>query len=90
MLSKKITLMDLVQNIKANSSKWMKTKHPSLSKFNWQGGYGAFSVNPADLERLVLYIKNQHEHHGKKTFQNEYRKILTEHEMDFDERYLWD
>jgi len=89
-LSKKITLMELVQKIKANSSKWMKTKHQSLLNFRWQNGYAAFSVNPADMERLVSYIRKQHAHHNKKKFQDEYRETLIEHDMNFDERYLWD
>ncbi len=90
MLSKKITLMQLLKELKANSSKWMKTKHPDLSNFYWQDGYGAFSVNPAEVEVVKTYIQNQHEHHHKKTFNEEYLAFLKKYQIDYDERYVWD
>lgn len=65
-LSKKLALMTLVKHIKANSSRWMKTKDKSLEIFAWQNGYAAFSVNPRGVERVYNYIKNQHAHHQKK------------------------
>jgi len=90
MLSKKIALMTLVQKVKASSSKWIKTRDKSLEKFYWQDGYGAFSVRPNDVEVVVNYIKNQHAHHSKKTYQEEYRTILSQHNMEYDEKYVWD
>ena len=90
MLSKKIPLMTLVQKVKANSSKWMKTNDESLSNFFWQDGYGAFSVNPRQVDNVIKYIENQHEHHHKKTFKKEYRQILKEHKVEYDEKYVWD
>lgn len=89
-LSQKIPLMKLLEEVKSHSSKWIKTKHESLRSFYWQNGYGAFSVNPAEVDRVVNYIANQHAHHGKKTFQQEYRSLLRKYEMEFDERYVWD
>lgn len=89
-LSQKIPLMKLLEEVKSHSSKWIKTKHESLHNFYWQNGYGAFSVNPAEVDRVVNYIANQHAHHGKKTFQQEYRSLLRKYEMEFDERYVWD
>lgn len=90
MLSKKITLMKLMEELKAHSSKWIKTKGEQYSNFYWQNGYGAFSVKPSDVEIVKNYIANQKEHHGKKTFQNEYRAFLNTYEVDYDERYVWD
>lgn len=90
MLSKKIALMTLVQKVKANSSKWMKGKDKSLENFFWQDGYGAFSVNPKEVNVVVNYIKNQHEHHSKKDFKEEYRAILKKYNVDYDEAYVWD
>ena len=89
MLSKKIALMTLVEKVKSNSSKWVKTKNKSMGKFYWQDGYGAFSVNQRDLARVINYIKTQHEHHAGKTFQEEYIEFLEEHQAVFDERYVW-
>lgn len=90
MLSKKITLMKLMEELKAHSSKWIKTKGEQYSNFYWQNGYGAFSVKPSDVEIVKNYIANQKEHHGKKTFQNEYRAFLNTFEVEYDERYVWD
>ncbi|MBE0391082.1 IS200/IS605 family transposase [Flavobacterium sp. PL002] len=90
MLSKKIALMTLVQKLKANSSKWIKTKDKSLEHFFWQDGYGAFSVNPSQVDVVINYIKNQHEHHSKKDFKEEYRGILKKYNVAFDETYVWD
>lgn len=89
-LSKKIALMKLVEEIKSHSSKWMKTRDSSLSHFYWQNGYGAFSVNPGDADGLIYYIKNQYEHHTRKSFKVEFRKLLVLHKIEFNEAYLWD
>jgi len=90
LLSQKIALMNLVEEVKRSSSKWMKTKHPSLHDFYWQNGYGAFSVNSSEIETVVAYIAGQHEHHAKKTFQDEYRSFLKKYKVEYDERYVWD
>lgn len=58
--------------------------------FYWQNGYGAFSVNPAQVDRVMAYIENQEEHHKNKTFQDEYREFLRKFQIEFDERYVWD
>jgi putative transposase len=82
-------LMKVLEELKANSSKWMKSQDESLENFYWQDGYGAFSVNPSEVEVVVGYIKNQHEHHRKKTFQDEYRSILKKYKVAYDEKYIW-
>ena len=89
-LSKNIALSQLVKEVKTSSSKWIKTKHETLSNFYWQNGYGAFSVNPSEVDRVIRYIENQHEHHRKKTFQEGCRAFLTKYNVEFDERYVWD
>lgn len=89
MLSKKITLMKLMEELKSHSSKWIKTKGSQYLNFYWQDGYAAFSVNPAEIEKVVNYITNQKEHHDKKTFQNELIAFLKKYEVEYDERYLW-
>jgi putative transposase len=90
MLSKKIALMKLLEEVKSHSSKWMKTKDELLKNFYWQDGYGAFSVNPSEIDTVFTYIANQHEHHSKKTFQEEYRAFLKKYNVEYDERYVWD
>jgi len=89
-LSPRIALADLMMKLKANSSKWYKTKHESLHDFFWQNGYGAFSVSRSHVERVSAYIENQEEHHRQKTFQEEYRTFLEKYNVEYDERYVWD
>jgi putative transposase len=90
MLSKKIALIKLVEEIKSHSSKWRKTKGPDYSDFYWQNGYGAFSVKPDDVDRVATYIANQKEHHSKKSFQDEYKTLLKRYQVEYDERYVWE
>lgn len=90
MLNKNMTLPDLMEGIKIHSSKWIKTKGKKYQYFFWQKGYGAFSVSPSSVENVIEYIANQKIHHQKFSFQTEYRQILKLHQIDFDERYVWD
>jgi REP element-mobilizing transposase RayT len=89
-LSRKIALMDLLEEVKSHSSKWIKTKGDKYTKFYWQNGYGGFSVNPADCDKVVNYIQNQESHHKSKSFQEEYRAFLKKYQVEYDERYVWD
>jgi hypothetical protein len=82
--------MALMEEVKSHSSKWIKTKGESYADFYWQDGYGAFSVNPSEIDIVVNYIKNQKEHHLKKTFQTEFLQFLKKYNVEYDERYLWD
>jgi putative transposase len=90
MLSKKITLIKLMEELKSHSSKWIKTKGEDFKNFYWQDGYGAFSVNATEIDVVVSYIANQKEHHSKKTFQDEYKAFLKKYQVEYDERYVWD
>ncbi len=90
LLSRKVTQMELLEELKKRSSKWIKTKGPQYASFYWQNGYGIFSVNPAEVDRVIRYIENQHEHHSKKDFKKEFRELLTKYNVDYDERYVWD
>lgn len=90
MLSKKIALMKLLEELKSHSSKWIKTKGEEYKTFYWQDGYGAFSVNPSNVENVIKYIANQHQHHSTKTFQTEYRALLNKNNVAYDEKYIWD
>jgi len=90
LLSKRIALMKLVEEIKSHSSKWIKTKDSQLKNFYWQSGYGAFSVSSSQVEIVKNYIENQHNHHKVKTFQEEYIEFLNSNQIEFDQRYLWD
>jgi putative transposase len=83
-LSKKVTLAKLVEEIKGHSSRWIKTQDPSLQNFYWQNGYAAFSVNTSGIPIVTKYIANQHTHHHKQSFQDEFMHILQKHEAEYD------
>ena len=88
--SRTITAADLVEQLKTASSKWLKMQAPDLAGFSWQRGYGAFSVEPANLDDLRRYIDQQEEHHRVHTFQEEYLAFLTKYGIQYEERYVWD
>ena len=90
LLSRKIRQSELVQRLKQQSSKWIKTKGAGYKDFYWQDGYGVFSVNPSETNVVTEYIRNQHIHHRKRTFKHEYRAFLEKYDVDYDERYVWD
>jgi putative transposase len=81
------TLADVVRDIKRGASTWIH-KH-GVQKFEWQEGYGAFTVSPSQLTKVQRYIANQIEHHGTKTFEEEYVELLRLSGVEFDEKYLW-
>lgn len=89
LLSRKIAQMDLLEELKKQSSKWIKTQGNQYSNFYWQDGYGLFSVNPTQVNIVVDYIKNQEEHHKTISFQDELRAFLKKYKVEYDERYVW-
>lgn len=89
-LARVIKIADLLQEVKTESSKWIKTKGPGFRNFHWQSGYGAFSIGQSQVEEVKRYIHGQKEHHRRVTFQQEYRKFLKAYGIEYDERYVWD
>ena len=89
-LARTWAVADVVEAIKTSSSKWMKTKGENLHSFQWQTGYGAFSVSRSHIEKVMDYIRNQKEHHRKSGFQDEFRGLLKKYDVEYDERYVWD
>ena len=90
-----------MEELKGHSSKWIKTKGDNFKNFYWQNGYGAFSVNPSEIEKVIHYIDNQHEHHRNKSYEEEYVSstgnfaivysiFLKKYKVKYDERYIWD
>ena len=82
--------MKVLEILKKESSKFVKTLDPALASFHWQDGYGLFAVSPSHREAVRKYILNQEEHHRKESFQDELLRILKKYGAQFDERYLWD
>lgn len=84
-----MSLADIVRRIKANSSKWVNERPDQKIRFQWQEGYGAFTVSQSQLDKLLQYIRTQEEHHRKKTFQEELVEFLRKQKIDYREEYLW-
>jgi putative transposase len=83
-----VALSSLVKDIKVASSIYIKEKNLFEEFVGWQDGYGAFTYTIKEKDRLIAYVKNQEEHHRKKTFKDEYIELLKEHGVDYDEKYL--
>jgi hypothetical protein len=76
-----------LRDLKADSSEWI---HKEITKmFEWQKGYGAFSVSPTAVEAVGKYIESQREHHRKVDFKTEYVNLLEKAGLEFEEKYLW-
>ena len=88
-LPKTVAVSDFVRTIKAKSSKWLKTVDAYYEFFQWQEGYGAFSVSPSLMERTKKYIFTQAEHHKNKTYRDEYGETLDAYGIKYDERYAF-
>ncbi|MDD5570806.1 MAG: transposase [Bacteroidales bacterium] len=83
-------LSDIVKIVKANSSKWINENKFVAGKFSWQEGYGGFSYSRSQRKNVIQYIMKQEEHHKKKTFREEYLKLLKLFEIDYKEQYVFE
>jgi REP element-mobilizing transposase RayT len=85
-----ISVSEMLNKIKSNSSKWANDHKMKLRKFGWQEGYAAFSVSESQVPLVREYIRNQDEHHRKQTYQEEFLALLERHGIKYDPKYLWD
>ena len=89
LLSKNESISHVVEELKRNSSRWIKTINSQYERFEWQSGYGAFSVSQSVVDKTVQYIKNQKTHHQKHSFRDEYLEFLKLYGISFDDRYVF-
>lgn len=89
-LSRTISISKAMQLIKGGSSKWIHDTFAEHRTFEWQEGYGAFSVSRSNRGEVIAYINNQPEHHKKQDFKTEFISFLKVHEIEYDERYVFD
>ncbi|MDP1676804.1 MAG: IS200/IS605 family transposase [Bacteroidota bacterium] len=83
-------LSDLVREIKKSSNEFIKENNFTKYKFNWQGGFGAFSYSHSQLDDVIGYIKRQKEHHKQRTFKDEYIQFLKNYNIEYEEKYLFE
>jgi len=84
------SISDTIREIKANSSKWRNELSDKTDRFEWQKGYGVFTVSYSQIEPVRYYIRNQREHHRTITFEEEYIAFLKLHDIEFDHKYLFE
>ncbi len=89
-LSRAKTVSEAIGELKRGSGVWLQTQHTQYTGFHWQNGYGAFSVSQSGVDEVREYIRTQHDHHKKISFQDELRVMLRKYGIEFDERYVWD
>lgn len=83
-----IALADYIKDIKVASSKWMKESGRFPDFTGWQAGYGAFTYSIHEQDKIINYVKNQKVHHKTESFYDEFKRLLLENRIDFDEKYL--
>ena len=86
----KIALPEMMGKLKANSSGWVHREFPAKRAFAWQTGFAAFSVSLSQKQAVLDYIAGQEEHHRKLSFKEEFIAFLQKHEVEYDERYIWE
>ena len=89
-LSRTSSIAETMKELKRGSSMWLKAQSPKLADFEWQAGYGAFSIGQSQVDDVFAYIQGQEEHHRKISFQDEFRTLLKRYAIEFDERYVGD
>ncbi|HOS16198.1 MAG TPA: IS200/IS605 family transposase [Bacteroidales bacterium] len=83
------SLSSLVQEVKRDSSVWINTNKLVKNKFSWQEGYGAFSYSKSHLSAVSRYIEDQSKHHAKRNFIEEYKKILDDFGIEYNDKYIF-
>ena len=81
---------DFMRKLKSSTSRHFNEASEKMAKFGWQDGFGVFTVSPSQKANVIRYIETQESHHSRETFEAEYVRMLTLHEVQYDERYLWD
>ena len=86
----KVAVADFVRRLKSSTSKHINESRKADLKFHWQDGYGAFTVSKSKAPAVISYIDRQVEHHSRRSFRDEFLRMLSDHEVDYDPQYLWE
>lgn len=89
LLSKDVTVSHLIEELKRNSSRWIKTLDSRYANFAWQGGYAAFSISQSVVEKTIEYVSKQEEHHRQMSFNDEYIHFLELYKINYNEKYVF-
>ncbi len=88
LLSKNENVAHLMEEVKRNSSRWIKALAPTYEHFAWQGGYAVFSVSQSQINKVLDYVGNQIEHHKEQSFRDEYLSFLRLYNVEYDDRFV--
>ncbi len=89
LLSREVTISHVAEEVKRNSSRWIKGLSDTYKLFTWQGGYAAFSVSQSVADKTLQYIKQQREHHKRYSFKEEYQRFLESYGIEYDKEYVF-
>lgn len=89
-LSPTLTVDKLVEHLKIETAKWARKASSGGNPLTWQSGYGAFSISPSNLDRVIEYVDRQEEYHQRQSYQDEFRMLCQKHGIEIDERSAWD
>jgi putative transposase len=89
-LHRTASIANVVMHVKKGTSRWLKEPAQGFADFDWQEGYGAFSLGYSQKDGATQYIRGQQAHHATMSFQDEFRDFLQRYEIPYDERYVWD
>jgi REP element-mobilizing transposase RayT len=81
-----VSLASAIGAFKANSSRFL---HEQGLAFEWQSGYGAFSVSPSQLDKVMAYVSGQREHHTQMTYEQEFLALLKKAGVEYDPQYVF-
>jgi putative transposase len=84
-----MSISQMVNALKANSSRWIHEEAPAMKVFSWQEGYGAFTVSRSNEQNVADYIRGQKAHHRKRDFKSEFLDFLQRHAIEYDPQYIW-
>lgn len=82
-----VSVAEFLCKLKSNSSGWAKRQ--TRGRFAWQKRYGAFTVSESQMDHVRQYIRNQQQHHQQMSFEQEFKALLSAHQIRFDETHLW-
>jgi putative transposase len=85
-----LSIAEVMQKVKSNSSGWLNKRNYVKHRFEWQSGYGSFSYSRSHINNVFRYIQNQEAHHKKQSFRKEYINMLNRFGVKYDERYIFD
>lgn len=88
-LSPKKALSDMIRDVKANSSRFINERGFVRGKFYWQEGFGAFSYSRSQIDKVSKYVLDQEKHHNGRSFREEYTQLLSQFDIEYDEKYLF-